>query len=119
MKKIFMIIFSLICVNAYAYHGRYETTSAYNIDTDGITYHITDYKDGTCIITELDGYNKGYQTISIDGIEIQNTSSFIWREKNSPNGYPWNSNSIVHYYPHTKVVTLLDKNKQHMSIYEE
>ena len=70
----------------------------------GFTFHISDYHDGTRVITALDGDMRGYQAIGVNGVIV--TSS---------NAVEWHGNYFVHYYQYGKVISY--PNRQTSELY--
>lgn len=75
-----------------------ETYFVTHVQLGGYEFHIADYKDGTKIVTCLDGSLRGTQGISYRGqlqIESRNVS--------------WFGNYFVHYYPGGTVTSFADR----------
>lgn len=59
---------------------------------EGYTFHVADYRDGSRIVTCLDGEMVGYQGIALNGEQV-----------NESKDVEWFSNYFVHTYPGGKV----------------
>jgi hypothetical protein len=59
---------------------------------NGYTFHVADYLDGTRIVTCLDGYLRGLQGVSVNGIQVSESTDVIWY-----------GNYFVHWYITGKV----------------
>ncbi|MDB2613682.1 hypothetical protein N9Y92_00810, partial [Chlamydiales bacterium] len=81
-----------------------ETTYVQVVRSNGYTFHVADYYDGTRVISCLDGSLKGLQEMYFNGVLQAWTNAVLWS-----NGY------FIHYYQHGEVISY--PNKQIVKIY--
>ncbi len=64
----------------------------------GYNFHVADYPDGTCVVSCLDGPEKGLQGIAFRGDMIAETRNVEWHEC-----------YFVHFYPAGKITSYQHK----------
>ncbi len=84
------------CSNNYS--QRFETKNVQQTINGGLNFHIANYIDGTCIITYLDGAEKGLQGIFFNGV-LQNGSTLV----------EWHKNHFIHFYQYGRVTSYCDR----------
>ena len=76
----------------------YAAYSVSIVNSGGFLFHVADYRDGSRVVTCLDGGMRGYQSVYLNGRQVNSSSNVTWYQ-----------NYFVHYYQGGKIHSYVDR----------
>ncbi len=81
----------------------FETYAAGVVVLGGYLWHVADYYDGTRVVTALDGGMRGYQGVSVYGIQTAESVNVEWHKDYFVHRYPTGK---IYSYPNRQIIEI-------------